>query len=349
MRRIPLLLVFVILTTMAAGCGRKAPPVPPGTIRPRPVKDLSARVIPAPGGIELTWTVPSRNTDGSPLTRIKGFQLNKAGIPLESFCEGCPVSFGPPSFIPAQADPTDMKRMTYEDRALREGMMYVYEVRTVKGWLSTSDPSNRVFIPWHQPPSQPTSLAARSQADGILLTWTPPKTWTDGKPITEPIRYRVYRISASERDWKKVSGLLDQPSFLDSDVKLGLRYLYAVSSVFPFHGSNIEGQRTEPVEERYRNIALPEAPSGLVAVVTDQGVELLWRENPEPDLAGYHVYRTDPAGSTMRITSGPVPLSRYVDRDRLPSGTYTYYVTAVDRQTPSHEGPPSQAVRVDIP
>ncbi len=348
-RRLSLLLVLALLFGSLSGCGRKAPPVPPGSIRPRPVKDLAARVIPAPGGIELTWDVPTRNTDGSPLRWVKGFQLFKAEIPLDSFCEGCPVAFDPPSFIPAQASPLETKRMTYEDRALREGMMYVYEVRTVKGWLSTSEPSNRVFIPWHQPPSQPSSLKARSLTDGLLLTWTPPMTWTDGKPLDEAIRYRVYRISTSERGWEKISGLLEQPTFLDTDVKPGLSYVYAVSSVFPFHGSNIEGPRTEPLEERYRSIALPAAPAGLVAVLMDHGVELLWQENPEADLSGYHVYRTEPDGKAVRITREPVAISRFVDHDRLPPGTYAYYVKAVDRETPPQEGPPSQTVHVDIP
>lgn len=349
MRRI---VAFLILFDLMAlifleGCGRKAPPVPPGTIRPRAVRDLSGTMTAE--GIGLSWSAPTKNTDGSPLTMIKGFQIFKAEIRQEDFCEGCPVSFGPPILIPFAARPEEAGRMLYEDRALREGMRYIYEVRTVKGWLSTSDPSNRVSLSWHVPPSPPGSLAAESLVDGIYLSWEPPSTWTDGRPIQGPLSYRVYREKDEGNDWADISDLIKDTAFLDRRTRQGFRYRYAVSAIHTFHGTEIESPRTEAVDALKRDVTPPAAPRGLVATRDARGVELLWQENPEADLSGYHVYRKDPSGKTIRLTTAPVPLSRYVDPGPFTPGTYEYSVTALDRSSPPNEGPSSGTATVEIP
>ncbi|MBW2164230.1 MAG: hypothetical protein JRF43_07280, partial [Deltaproteobacteria bacterium] len=77
-------LIIFVFCILLASCGRKAPPVPPGTLRPKVIKDLSYKII--PDGIELKWSIPVRNRDGSPLVRIKGFRLLKAEIPLKEYC-----------------------------------------------------------------------------------------------------------------------------------------------------------------------------------------------------------------------------------------------------------------------
>ena len=58
-----------------------------------------------------------------------------------------------------------------------------------------------------------------------------------------------------------------------------------------------------------------------------------WRENREPDLAGYWVYRSRcPAGPFRhRLNAEPVIDASYLDRAVDPRVRYTYAVSAVDQ------------------
>ena len=57
-----LIAIFSILLCIAVfspGCGRKAPPVPPGQARPPAVDDLSSSID--KDMLELAWTIPDEN------------------------------------------------------------------------------------------------------------------------------------------------------------------------------------------------------------------------------------------------------------------------------------------------
>ncbi len=327
-------------------CGRKAPPVPLGTLRPQPISDLGFRVTEK--GIELKWSVPVRNIDGSPLTWIKGFRLYRARVAAENACETCPPEFEKPVWIPFGAKPSVGQTITYEDRTVRPGVIYTYMVITDKGWLCTSDSSNLISVAWHVPPGVPGNLSYRLSDQGIRLFWTKPNTWADGTPLDQKVFYRVYRSKQGFGTWKLVSDSREDTEFVDLTAKRGCEYLYAVSAAITFHGTLIEGNRTGTVHVLFRDIISPSRPQGLTADFSRAGVELLWQENFEHDLAGYHVYRKDQNGIIYRLDHIPVRVSRFLDRTRLRPGTYVYWVTALDRADPPNESPPSKPVTVTI-
>jgi chitodextrinase len=78
--------------------------------------------------------------------------------------------------------------------------------------------------------------------------------------------------------------------------------------------------------------APPAAPAGLSATVeTGSGVRVRWTANSEPDLAGYHVYRSPSATAVFtRLTSSPVPTNSYLDTTAPDSVSLWYSVSAVD-------------------
>ena len=340
------------MTLLLGGCGRKGMPVPPGTIRPTAIKDLSYRIT--PNGVELSWTVPIRNRDGSPIEGIKGFDLLKAKAPVNETCEGCPPEFGHPIEVPFEAKPEKARKMYYEDRTLSPGTRYIYEVRTVKGWLNISDPSNRISFAWHVPPTAPTRLMAQPTQDGIYISWLPPATWSNETPVDRPLSYRIYRTKADKDNWKPIHELVNANGFFDLSVKRGEKYSYKVSAVLIYHGTEIEGPQSQEATAQPRPIKPPRAPEGLVAVYHNMapnggyGVELLWQENSESDLAGYFVYRRDKDGLIDKLNHTPVAISRFIDRTILPQGTYEYWVTAVDQARPPNESPPSRPASVEI-
>jgi predicted small lipoprotein YifL len=66
MRRPARRLAALALAALAlVACGRKGPPVAPERRVPAPVADLAGLV--RPDAIELTWSVPGRRADGTPL------------------------------------------------------------------------------------------------------------------------------------------------------------------------------------------------------------------------------------------------------------------------------------------
>ncbi|MDM7859247.1 endonuclease [Alteromonas sp. ASW11-36] len=75
----------------------------------------------------------------------------------------------------------------------------------------------------------------------------------------------------------------------------------------------------------------PNAPTNLAAVSNDSTIALGWDSNIEPDLAGYHVYRSTVAGSGYsRINAGIITTTSYTDTNVSPDTTYFYVVSAID-------------------
>jgi hypothetical protein len=58
-------------------CGLKAPPQPREVVVPAPVEETAARVLPE--GIRVTFTLPSKSLDGTPLKGIGGYRIVRQG------------------------------------------------------------------------------------------------------------------------------------------------------------------------------------------------------------------------------------------------------------------------------
>jgi len=94
----------------------------------------------------------------------------------------------------------------------------------------------------------------------------------------------------------------------------------------------------------------PAQPRGLVAVLAGPTVRLAWQAVPDPDVAGYLVYRSTTAGrGHAPLTPTPQVGTTYVDPDVRPGQTYFYVVTAVDRAKRRNESVPSQEVSAKLP
>jgi fibronectin type 3 domain-containing protein len=75
-------------------------------------------------------------------------------------------------------------------------------------------------------------------------------------------------------------------------------------------------------------------------------VAVNWSPSVSP-VAGYNVYRADPGGAPVKLTSKIVSNIRYVDRNVEAGHTYTYSVTSVDLK--GVESKPSSAITVTVP
>lgn len=76
----------------------------------------------------------------------------------------------------------------------------------------------------------------------------------------------------------------------------------------------------------------PATPKDVSVLGGDGWVLLEWKENGEPDLLGYNVFRkpNDPEAPWIKLNTRPLREARYVDRDVSNGTAYKYRVTAVD-------------------
>ncbi|RTZ97810.1 MAG: hypothetical protein DSY90_06245 [Deltaproteobacteria bacterium] len=128
-----------------AGCGVKAPPVPPESLPPAAVVDLTASL--AQDTVTLSWSIPTGKAAGT--TGIAGFRVYRAVVSLDdTACAGCPLLFRRIAEINLEQyliTAADRKKMTYR-QPIRPGSRYVYKVVAISRDGQAGQDSNRVTV-----------------------------------------------------------------------------------------------------------------------------------------------------------------------------------------------------------
>ncbi len=206
-------------------------------------------------------------------------------------------------------------------------------------------------------------MQAEITRSALVLAWTAP-----GKSIagTAPAitGYRVYRgepepgAAAADKTKPKSAlvriGETQSASYQDTQFEFGHAYVYSVRSVVQAPGAALESADSNLVAVTPRNTFPPAKPQGLVVVlIPAQGdaaahLELSWAINPETDIAGYNVYRSEQMetpGTRMNTEMLLTPAFR--DMNVQSGRHYFYTVTAVDRS--GNESPLSEPVSSSVP
>jgi len=324
---IALLLVISLLIT---GCGRKTPPVPPETVLPTPISDLRQQLD--EHGVTLIWTAPSRTVQGDKLARIDGFELLRAVVGEDDYCEGCPINFGRPIKIsPDEILPGDKVR--YREAVLRPGYHYFYKVRTKLGWYYASDDSNIISFAWNTLISPDTNITAMAGDRKITLSWQAPTTLIDRTPITDTLRHQIYR-SVAGAEFVPLGPPVATNTFTDVSVQNGTRYFYKVQPL----SKNSVGMMSASAQGRPRDLTPPAPPRDVTAVRSPTGIKILWQQTAESDLAGYRIYRRrgDKSEPTLigKVRGGVL---MFLDTTPTSPATWYYSVTAYDSASPANE------------
>jgi hypothetical protein len=146
----------------------------------------------------------------------------------------------------------------------------------------------------------------------------------------------------------------DTTEYRDADVQKDKTYIYSVRSTIQTDGKLLESADSNLATITLHDVYPPSAPTQLLAtpVPTEDSapahVDLSWAINPETDLAGYNVYRSEQAGVPgTRINPQLLPTPAFSDMNGVPGRSYYYTVTAVDRT--GNESAPSAAVEARFP
>ena len=183
------------------------------------------------------------------------------------------------------------------------------------------------------PLDTPNDLVAEPQPAGVHLKWNSPAP-----------QFRVFRHQTAGPGFEQIA-TPEKPEY-DDNVDFGKEYSYYVQAVAPAGEGTAESENSATVSMTPKDIFPPEAPTGLNFILGGKTIELTWKRNAEPDLAGYRVYRGFENNPIERIRDTQESTS-YSDRNIESGKHYRYVVTAVDLS--GNESKQSEAVMVTAP
>lgn len=205
-----------------------------------------------------------------------------------------------------------------------------YAVVSVRRNGERSPLSNVVLVAPEIPPDEPAIDTVMVEEGRICLDWTPPQTDLLGRPASVG-GYFVYRRRLPEEEYDRPLNPepIASPFYSDTAVAYGSSYLYTVRATPPGK-PKIEGLPAEEIPVIYADIYPPAAPARLDALSEASLVRLVWNPVAANDLAGYLVFRADPGGEPVALTSAPILETVYTDTKVEPRKRYRYTVKAVD-------------------
>jgi hypothetical protein len=365
-----------IVSLMLAGCAAPGEPYERKPPTPMAVTDLAA--VQAGDDVILTFALPQQTVDRRPLQELPSVEIYRdfekaPGTARTSVLTGAhPVLLVtiPSAMVESYVE---QGRLRYTDSLRAEDFTQhpdstaSYSVRTNISEKKPSEASNFAALRIYPAAVPIADLKTEVTHTAVVLTWTPPdKTLTGTTPAIEV--YHIYRgvpesTASSGAATKLKSPLVkiadaSAPPFQDTQFEFGLTYVYCVRSVAQYPGAALESADSNLAEVAPRDTFPPAPPQGLVVVLiprqgdTPAHLELSWAINPETDIAGYNVYRSEQAGARgLRLTGDSAQklllTPAFSDMNVQPGRRYLYSVTAVDRA--GNESPASAVVVGDVP
>jgi hypothetical protein len=164
--------------------------------------------------IEIRWTAPSANTDGSTPPSLKGYNVYRKSS----------------SGAPVRLNNSSVAAPYFMDRAFDFGVPYSYHVAALSGteppYFESDDSDVLEIAPADVfPPSPPAGLESVTAPGLVTLIW-------ERSPETDLAGYRVWRKKAGESEFRALTpASIPENTFSDTAVEKGVRYDYAVSAV----------------------------------------------------------------------------------------------------------------------
>lgn len=347
---------------VVAGCGKRRPPLPPVERVQQRTEFLSG--VQRGNQVILSWPAPLRNAPDSSVQSIRRIDVYRlaekpsAPLPLtEEEFSARSTLVGSVTYEQIQnAGETlmyiDTLELAGEPTRLRYAITYVNAAgqRAAFSNFLNIEPAARIARP-------PTLLASGKEVEeaGVTITWQPPTANIDDSTPVNLLGYNVYRVDLSQTEMGQTpinAALVSGTQFTDKNVKFGETYRYIVRSVsLGTEGAQVESLNSNTLTISPQDTFPPSAPTSISVVAAPGRISLFFPANPEPDVAGYYVYRsTDPDLSKdrwLRLNQMLLTRTTFQD-DRVEAGKrYYYYLTAVDQA--GNVSVPSEVVSEVVP
>lgn len=329
---------FLLIGTLlfVGGCGLKNYPVPPENVVPKPIEDLRYAVDEK--GVTLTWSYPVETVKGTDIDEISSFDLYRAVVPLENYCEGCPIPFGEPQVLPGGETNQETRRTsTYQTSLLRSGHKYFFKVRSRTSWWAASADSNIVSFVWHTPTKAPEGVTAKVSDGLVTVHWNPVTAYMDGRKVDMPVEYQVLR-SPGGKGFVPVGKPQTGVQYVDRMVLNGQKYFYKIQSVLLVEGNIVNGSASQEVSATPVDLTPPLPPASVAVIAIEGGNKIYWEKSSEKDVAGYRIYRRAANEQKTTLLGQTNAASVSFTDTHVPNNLRVYYsVTAIDNANPPNE------------
>lgn len=340
------ILLCLLLVGPLAACGKRRPPLPPTGRAQQPTDLLTG--FQRGSQIILNWPAPPNR---SRLQRIDVYRLVEplsAPLPLaeEEFAARASIV----GYLTADQIARADQNLTYTD-TLRFSVpvRLRYAIRYVNRAGQPGPFSNVLLLePVTRAPLPPTITQLTESEQAITVAWVAPTANVDGSAPANLIGYNLYRSTNDESPPQRLnSAPITTTQFADRNFRFGQTYTYIVRAVATDStGAQVESSDSNPARVTPRDVYPPSAPTAVTIAASPGTISLFFPTNPEPDVVGYHIYRTtnpaQPKNQWQRLTRTPQPQTTFQDKEVRPGTRYYYYVTAVDAA--GNESQPSETV-----
>jgi fibronectin type 3 domain-containing protein len=170
-------------------------------------------------------------------------------------------------------------------------------------------------------PAVVTGFAAKPGNASVSLNW-------DDSLESDFASFTVYRSTTSGSGFTPLATSLTSSDYIDTTAANDTTYFYYVTQT----DTEIPAQESLPSAEKSATpTANPLAPSSLVLLTAGSGrIGLNWNDNPEYDLTGYTVRRSETQGGPYAAIASGILNSEYVDTTAVNGTNYYYVVTATN-------------------
>jgi hypothetical protein len=356
-------LIFCLLPTAVCllNCGKRRPPLPPIERVQQRTELLSG--VQRGNQVILSWPAPLRNASDvsvQSIRRIDVYRLAEKpraplGLTEEEFATRSTL-IGSVTYDEIKKGGevltyTDSLELAGEPTRLRYAIRYVNAAgqRAAFSNFLLLEPAARIS----QPPTMITTGKEVSE-DAITIAWQPPVANIDGSTPVNLLGYNVYRVTG--QDSESNQPINDAPisgtQYEDRNFKFGETYRYTVRAVsLGTEGGQVESVNSNSISVSPIDTFAPSAPASITVAAAPGRLSIFFPANPEPDIAGYNIYRSSdpdlPKESWNKLN--PALLTRTTFQDeKVESGRrYYYYLTAVDQA--GNVSPFSEVVSETVP
>jgi predicted phage tail protein len=335
--------IAIVFTCFLAACGKRRPPLPPIERVQQRTELLSG--IQRGNQVILSWPAPQRNAPDpsvQSIRRIDVYRLaEKPGTPLPLTEE----EFGARSTLIGSVTYDRIKNaagaLTYTDtlELAGEPARLRYAIRYVNASEQRAAFSNFLLIePAAKIAQAPTLISQEMSESEIKITWRAPAANIDGSTPVNLLGYNVYRMDESQTETSETpinASLIPGTQYGDKTFQFGQNYRYIVRSVsLGTEGAQVESLNSNALSASPRDIFPPSAPARPTAAAALGRMSIFFATNPEPDVAGYNIYRSSdpdlPKKKWTKLNSTLLTKTTFQDENVEAGKRYYYYLTAVD-------------------
>jgi fibronectin type 3 domain-containing protein len=281
------------------------------------------KAVGSASSVQLTWTPPGQDTG-----LVVGYDVYRAAA------TGPFTRLDPAPFFRSDGPGGDV----FKDASLQPGATYRYRVSSVDLFGRESPATAPVTVSARAVVQLPSPEITRATSGNrtVTLDWTPP---------TDPrVRGVLVLRGTTPDDLAVIKEVVPSThSYTDSTVQGGVDYLYALAAADESGQASGRGTLTNASGQ---NLTPPAAPSGLGVTPGEKALTLTWAANPERDLRGYLIYRsegTQTASAELLLTGTPIMALSYTDA--ISQGVQTrYHYRVVAVNTTQVKSAPSAAV-----